>query len=61
MLGRVILLLAAAAASAQLVPPDGSVDIGGVATAGSSSQTADGWDISASGSDIWVSIFISNA
>eukprot|EP00579_Thalassiosira_antarctica_P007629 CAMPEP_0201878932 /NCGR_PEP_ID=MMETSP0902-20130614/9959_1 /ASSEMBLY_ACC=CAM_ASM_000551 /TAXON_ID=420261 /ORGANISM="Thalassiosira antarctica, Strain CCMP982" /LENGTH=395 /DNA_ID=CAMNT_0048406657 /DNA_START=171 /DNA_END=1357 /DNA_ORIENTATION=- len=57
MFGRFILSFAVAvgaisSANAQLIPA-GSVDIGTVTTADSSVQTADGWAVSGSGSDIW--------
>ena len=62
MFGRFILSFAVAvgamsSANVQLIPA-GSVDIGTVTTAGSSVQTADGWAVSGSGSDIWVSLNI---
>lgn len=42
-------------ASTYAQTPAGSVDIGSVAIAGSSVETADGWNVSASGNDIWSS------
>lgn len=56
MFGRFILSLTVAVgaiSSASGQTPVGSVDIGAVAITGSSVQTADGWSVSGSGSDIW--------